>query len=181
MILKKGSAGAALLGCLCLAGHMGTMTFSLFTGWYRLDLCKNLAHLTLCFISIHALLSICSIFFCHEGASAAYKKMNYRWILQRASAILIVLLIHVHTKAYSHMATGVPLSGGWSLLYCLSEVLYIAFVAIHVGLSFSRALLTFGWVQSGRIIRYIDIGAGIVCGAAGICAATAVIRFFGGA
>ena len=34
MILKKCSAAAALLGILCLAGHMGTMCFSLFTGWY---------------------------------------------------------------------------------------------------------------------------------------------------
>ena len=47
MILKKCSAAAALLGILCLAGHMGTMSFSLFTGWYVMDLCKGLAHLTL--------------------------------------------------------------------------------------------------------------------------------------
>ena len=178
MILKKLSAAAALLGILALAGHMGTMTFSLFTGWYVLDLYKGLAHLTLLCILIHGFLSVCSVFFCHEGASLTYKRENRRWILQRASAILIVLLIHLHTKAYSHMATGVPLSPGQSVLFCLSEVCYIASVTIHVGTSFSRAVVTWGWVASGRTLRRLDAGAGIVCGAAGICGAAAVIRFF---
>ena len=178
MILKKCSAAAALLGILCLAGHMGTMCFSLFTGWYVLDLCKGLAHLTLYCIAVHALLSVCSVFFFHDGADAGYRKENRRWLFQRATAILIVLLLHVHTRAYGHMATGEVLTWWEAFLYCCSEVLYIASVTVHAAVSFSRAFVTFGWVKSQKAVRRIDRGAGAVCGAAGVCAAAAVIRFF---
>ena len=137
MILKKCSAAAALLGILCLAGHMGTMCFSLFTGWYVLDLCKGLAHLTLYCIAVHALLSVCSIFFFHDGADNVYKKENRRWIFQRGTAILIVLLLHAHTRAYGHMATGEVLAWWEAFLYCCCEVLYIASVTVHAAVSFS--------------------------------------------
>lgn len=119
-----------------------------------------------------------SFFFLHDGARILYKKENLRLVLQRSSAIVIVVLLHVHTKAYAHMATGEALSKNQALLYCVSEIVYITAVMMHTALSFSKAFITLGWIKSSVAAKRIDWIAYIVCGSAGIVAAVAVYLFF---
>ena len=112
MKLKKINAVLGLLIVLSLCGHAGTMGFSLWTGWYSFLLCKSLAKITISLLVLHVFCSLCLFFFVHDGAGLKYSKCNVSTILQRISALLILGLLHIHMKAYAHMATGTVLGTG---------------------------------------------------------------------
>ena len=112
-----------LLIVLSLCGHAGTMGFSLWTGWYSFLLCKSLAKITISLLVLHVFCSLCLFFFVHDGAGLKYSKCNVSTILQRISALLILGLLHIHMKAYAHMATGTVLGTGQTAFLCVTEIM----------------------------------------------------------
>ncbi len=112
MKLKKINAILGLTIIAALVCHVGTMTYSLITYWYDLTLCKFFAHAAVTLMILHILTSLCIFFFFHDGSSAHYLSMNKRTIIQRITAILMIVFVHFHIFAYSHMATGETLSQG---------------------------------------------------------------------
>lgn len=178
MILKKTNAVLGLMIIAAVICHAGTMTFSLITFWYDFAICKFFAHAAVTFMILHALMSICLFFFQHDGSDMRYSRQNMRTLLQRITAVVMIVLIHFHTSAYAHMATGETLSTGTAVFRCITECIYILSVFLHTAMSFSRALVTLGWISSMRTAARIDRFACIVCGLAAICSLFAVIRFF---
>lgn len=106
MILKKTNAVLGLMIIAAVICHAGTMTFSLITFWYDFAICKFFAHAAVTFMILHALMSICLFFFQHDGSDMRYSRQNMRTLLQRITAVVMIVLIHFHTSAYAHMATG---------------------------------------------------------------------------
>lgn len=178
MLLKKTNAIAALCIILFLTGHMETMCFSLLTGWYNLSICKTFAYLAAGAFCTHAFLSIVILFFLHDGTSLRYPKENKRLILQRGTALVMLVFIHTHTQAYAHMATGEVLSQTMALFFCVCEIIYIVSVLTHTALSLSKGLVTLGAVHSISVVTWIDRIAAIICSLAGIVAIFAVTGFF---
>lgn len=179
MKLKKVNALAGLMTTLLLLCHTGTMTLSLYTGWYNYPVCKTFARLVFLFVSVHIICSLIILFFCHDGSETVlYKKANTRLILQRASAVLMMLLIHTHTKAYQHMATGTTLTTGQSLFFLIFEILFLFTVMLHVAMSFSKALITLGILSSSEKAEILDKIIMILCILLAVASCGGVASFF---
>lgn len=176
--LKKMNAAMAFMVILSLLCHAGTMCFSLWTGWYNLLIAKTFAYITVISLAFHVLFSLILFFFVHDGANLKYTKENRSTFLQRTSALAMLILLHAHVNAYSHMATGEVLTTGQTIFYCLSELLFYASVMTHVAVSFSKGLITLGFVSSAETIHRIDIAAYIICAVGMVATTGGMLRFF---
>ncbi|MGN0421672.1 MAG: hypothetical protein ACI4EY_02940 [Lachnospiraceae bacterium] len=156
MKLKKVNAAIGLLIVLALGGHAGTMGYSLWTGWYSYVVCKMLARLTVSLVSVHVILTLVEYFFFHDGSEFKYKNYNWSAILQRATAIAMIVLLHIHMKAYAHVVTGVVLTTGQTVFFCVEELLFFAAVLSHAAVSVSKGVITLGLVSTPRAILVID-------------------------
>ena len=178
--LKKINAAMAFLVILSLFCHAGTMCVSLWTGWYNFLIAKTFAYITVIALAFHVLFSLILFFFVHDGANLKYTKENRTAFLQRASALAILILLHAHVNAYSHMSTGEVLTTGQTIFYCLTELLFFASVMTHVAVSFSKGLITLGLVSSAETIHRIDIAAYIICVLAMAATTGGMLHFFVG-
>ena len=96
---------------------------------------KTFANVTAGALALHALTSLIMFFFFHDGASLKYKKENKIVIIQRVTALTILILLPVHITAYSHMAAGGTLTAARTVFYCVSESLFFACVMSHAAVS----------------------------------------------
>lgn len=170
MKLKKLNAVVGLLIVLALCGHAGTMGYSLWTGWYHFAACKTLAKIAVYLAAVHVVVTCTEFFFCHDGSGFHYKNGNFSTILQRITAIAMLVLLHVHMKAYAHVVTGQVLATGQTVFFCITELLFFASVFTHAAVSVSKAIITLGLVSSPRTIAIIDR----ICYVIGACAMLSV-------
>lgn len=177
-ILKKVNAAMAMLVLLSLCGHAGTMCFSLWTGWYNFLIAKSFAYVTVIALAFHVLISLTTFFFFHDGANLKYTKENRTTFLQRVSALAMLVLLHAHMNAYSHMATGEVLTIGKTIFYCISEFLFFASVMTHVAVSFSKGLITLGLVSSAESVHRIDIISYFICALVMLATTGGMLSFF---
>lgn len=178
MRLKKWNAVLGLGIVAALLCHAGTMVCSLLTGWYDPALCKGFAHTAVVLLVLHVLTTLCIFFFKHDGAGARYARQNARTWVQRATALLILIFIHMHTTAYAHMATGETLTRGASIFHGITESIYLLAVCTHTAVSFGKAFVTLGWISSSKAAKRLDAVAYTVCGIVAAAALFAVLCFF---
>lgn len=178
MKLKRINAVLGLLIVLSLCGHAGTMIFSLWTGWYSFVICKLLAKTTVSLLVLHVFCSLCLFFFVHDGTELKYKKYNISTALQRISALAILVLLHVHMKAYSHMATGTVLNGCQTAFFCVTELLFFASVMTHIAVSISKAVISLGLTESADMVYIIDKISYVVCALVMLAASGGMLSFF---
>lgn len=180
MILKKINAVLGLSIIAALICHGGTMTYSLITYWYNYTICKFFAYAAVVLMILHALMSICVFFFLHDGSSISYSRLNASTLIQRVTAVLMIIFIHFHTTAYAHMATGESLSAGKTFFVLITEYIYILSVFLHTAVSFSKALITLGLISSTKTARRVDKAAYIICGVFALGALYEITAFFVG-
>ncbi|MGN0808113.1 MAG: hypothetical protein ACI4MN_06695 [Candidatus Coproplasma sp.] len=178
MVLKKINAVSALAAMLVAMGHIGIMSYSLWTGWYNYNVCKGFARATASLFILHALLSIVVFFFKHDSANVKYAKRNVGVIIQRVFAILMLVLIHFHTSAYAHVVTGEVLSTGMAVLRIITEILFFGSVLVHMGDSCPKALITLGVLRSEKAFRIVAYISCIICGLLFIAASGGVVSFY---
>lgn len=179
MILKKLNAISALLATLSLCGHLVIMTRSLFTGWYNFSLCKGLAHATMCIVIFHVFLSAVIMFFLHDGTDMKkYAGQNISTVIQRASALIGVVFLHMHVRSYTFMATHEVLSPLKSHITGITEVIFVSAILVHVAVSLSKVLISLGIVSSNQVLQRVNKIVYAICLILGIAAATAILRFF---
>lgn len=178
MKLKKINAIAALAVILLLAGHISVMTFSLWTGWYNYRICKMLPRMALTILLIHILLSLVILFFSHDGADMKYRRLNAGTIVQRTSAIAMMILIHLHMNAYAHVAAGITLSAGMTIFRIVTELLFFASVLAHIAVSCEKGCITLGIVRTEKTIRIIKITAYLVCTLLLLAAGSGAVSFY---
>lgn len=161
-----------------LLGHLGTMCYSMLTGWYDVSICKGLAHQTAAAVAIHVMLSLILVFFFHDGADfSKYKKQNRRVILQRTSGLVIIALLHLHTKAFGFIVTGMALSSAEKCFLLITELLFFGAIFVHLGVSFSRSLISMGMIRSDAVQKRVDWLLGIFCGLLLVITMVALTRF----
>ena len=162
----------------CLLGHLGTMTYSLLTGWYNYVVCKSLAHFTCGVFGVHVILSLCVVFFLHDGTSMGYYwRNNTKTVLQRASGIIMICLVHLHVEEYAFIVAGAPLSPGAKLGIIAVELLFWGSMFTHIAVSLSKSCISFGLIRTERAERMIDRAAMIICIILMILICFAMIRF----
>ena len=178
MKLQKTNAIAALAVILFLAGHICVMTFSLWTGWYNYRICKMLPRMALTVLLVHILLSIIIFFFSHDGADTRYKRLNAATMVQRATAIAMMILIHLHMKAYAHVAAGITLSTGTTVFRIVTELLFFTSVLAHIAVSCEKACITLGLVRTEKSVRIIQTAAYLICTVLLLAAGCGAVSFY---
>lgn len=178
MLLKKCNAICSWIIIGILIGHLGTMSYSMLTGWYNLSVCKKLAQGTAIAVAIHVTLSLILVFFFHDGTDfSKYKKQNRRIILQRVSALVMLALLHLHIKAFGFIVAGTVLSVADKGFILITEFVFFGSIFVHLGVSFSRSLISMGIIRSDAAQKRADCVLGILCGLLFVVTMVALTRF----
>ena len=161
MTVKKWNARLSLLTILLLLIHEGYQLFAYITFYYNPVLSKVSGYaLAGCFV-LHAILSMIGVAFLHDGKSVAYKKLNIRTVLQRVSAVLLILLLPLHIFSFPLLKSS---AGGFGyLLVEAAQIIFYATLFCHVATSFSNALITLGWLSDIKKKRIIDVVVIVIC------------------
>ena len=158
MVLKKATAALGLLSILLMLAHVIFSVFSYLTMYYNPTVTKLLAWPFTVVACLHAVCGMMSVFMQSDGTRAdLYPKKNLRTILQRVSAALIFPLLILHIKTFELMQQSAENGQkGIILLLILGEILFFAVFITHVVTSFTKALITLGWMTSRQTQNRVD-------------------------
>lgn len=177
-MLKKCNSICSWILTLFLLGHLFTMSYSMLTGWYDYSICKMLARSTAAITALHVLISLIIVFFLHDGSQLTnYPRHNKRTILQRASGLVIICLLHLHVNAFSFIVSGTALSVFHKLSILITEILFFVAIFVHLGTSFSRSLITMGWLTSDKAEQKADLVIMILCAVLMLLTTFALVRY----
>lgn len=159
MLLRKINAGCSLLSTILLLDH------AIFLSIWMLSRCSIsksagfMPWVLMGVVVVHALISIDLAISGHEGAEKrkckSYPKMNAATIVQRASGILMALLVGLHIAgAANHFQP--------KALHAVVHPLFFTVVLAHIAVSTSKSLITLG-IGSANFIKAVDIGIKVLC------------------
>lgn len=155
MNIKKWNARLSLLTLVLLLIHEGYQLYAYITFYYNPTLSKVSGYATAgCFV-LHAILSMICVFGLHDAKNVAYKKLNIRTVMQRVSAVLILVLLPLHIFSFSLLRISV--GGIGYVLVEAAQILFYVMLTCHVVLSFSNALITLGRLSDMKKKRIIDV------------------------
>lgn len=171
MKLKKINAVLTWFTSMCFLTHLYTMSVFMLTGWFNVGICMAGARATAMFVSLHTVISLIILFFSHDGSSLTrYAKLNKETVMQRATAISMMILVHFHLKAFGFITAGTALSIGQKIFIIVTEVLFFASCNAHLGISFPRSLITMGIIRedsaelkAARITRLVTVLSDVFC------------------
>ncbi len=159
MKIKKINALLSLLTTLALLVHIGYQSYAYLTMYYNPQL-KTLTALPFIVLTcVHAILGMSLVFLLGDGTRLnLYAKINIRTILQRLSAALIFPLLILHLNTYS-LLKSTSTDGQWFpfVLLLICQTLFYGVAITHAAVSFSRALITLGWLTTKRRQKKVDL------------------------
>ena len=158
MRLKKINAVLALLSMAALLLHVGYTVFCYLAFYYNPTLKIVTAIPFMVLACLHAVCGMAAVFMQADGTRLdLYPRLNMRTVLQRISAALIfpMLILHINTFRLMQMSKEAG-NTFFLVLLLLSEPLFFGVVITHVSVSFSKALITVGWLRSVEKQRVID-------------------------
>lgn len=161
MTVKKLNAVCTWILTATLLGHIVTTLAFLLTGWYELKLFMVLPRIVGIVCVIHVCISMYVFFIQHDGSYiGGYGRLNQRTIVQRASGILILALVHPHVKLFeSFLYEGLPLSLPHKIMVFIVEMVFFGAIYTHLECSFSRSFISMGMIRSEKSEHVIDMGA----------------------
>ena len=161
MGIKKWNARLSLLTTALLLIHEGYQLCAYLTFYYNPTLsaisdCSAAG----CFV-LHGILSAICVFALHDAKAIAYKKLNIRTLLQRISAVMIILLLPIHIFSFSLLQSS---AGGLGyILIEAAQIIFYAALSCHIAMSFSGALITLGRLSDIKKKRVIDAVVLVIC------------------
>ena len=163
MKLKKANAILGLLTMAILLIHAGYQVIAYVLFLYDPVVTGILAWATVVVCSLHAVMGMSIVMFCHDGSTAAqYPGANLRTVIQRASAIGILVMLVLHVKAYDILKSGTP-----GLIFAeLMQMLFFSCVFAHIAASFTNAFITLGLLSDMERKKKIDRAVWVICAAA---------------
>lgn len=181
MNIKKWNARLSLLTIALLLIHEGYQLYAYLTFYYNPTLSKVSGFVTAgCFV-LHGILSAICIFALHDSKTVAYKKRNIRTLLQRISAVMILVLLPIHIFSFSLLQSSI---GGIGYVFIEAvQIIFYAALSCHIALSFSNALITLGRLSDIKKKRIIDMVVLIICAllfiAVSVIITTTHVKIFG--
>ena len=163
MKLKKANAILGLLTMAILLIHAGYQVIAYVLFLYDPMVTRILAWATAGVCSLHAVLGMSIVMFRHDGSTAAqYPEANLRTVIQRASAIGMLVMLVLHVKAYDILKSGTP-----GLIFAeLVQVLFFSCVFAHIATSFTNAFITLGVLSDMERKKKNDRAVWVICVAA---------------
>ena len=179
MIVKKCNTICSWILIIALIIHISVTVCFLFTGWYDVDLFIETSRAVAGICMLHICLSLAAVFFLHDGSDLGrYGRYNLQTIMQRASGLAILLLIHSHTRLFSNfLYEWLPLTMAGKVHVFVVEMIFFAVIFIHLVFSFSRSFITLGLIRTDVTMKRLDITAGIICAAGFVITFIALARF----
>ncbi len=176
--LKKANAVLALLSTMALIVHISYNIFSYLTMYYNhaMKLLTALPFIVL--TCIHAVLAMCLVFLLGDGTRLdLYPMQNRQTIIQRISAALIFPLLIIHLKTFEFLKA-ISEGKNWIAfaLVILVQVMFYAVSIAHATVSFPKALVTLGMLDSRKGLKVIERISFVVGAALFITSAYAIIR-----
>ena len=161
-MIKKVNTILSLLTFTLLVIHVGYLTVSYLLFFYN-PIATAVTGLSLeaAFI-LHAILSAISVFGAHDSRTIAYKKMNIATVLQRITAVMMIVLLPVHIS-FSNLLNGEGTPRQAFYIFIAVQLLFYGSIFTHVAVSFSKALISLGWLQDDDKRRKIDRTAAVIC------------------
>ena len=161
MNIKKWNARLSLLTVVLFLIHEGYHLYAYTTMYYNPVMSKVTGYALVGALGLHVILSIISVFVLHDAKKVTYKKLNIKTVIQRVSAVLIVLLLPIHILSFGLLQSSV--GGIGYILTEIAQILFYAALCCHIAVSFSNALITLGYLTEMRRKRIIDIVAAVIC------------------
>lgn len=160
MKLKKANAALGLLAIAILLVHAGYQVVAYLLFIYNPVVTQVLAWMTVGVVAFHAIMGMSMVFFLHDGVTVkSYPRANLRTILQRASAIGIMVMLILHIKAFAIMKSGTP----GLIAVEFIQFLFFTSVFTHIGTSFSNAFVTLGLLEDMEKKKKIDRVTWVIC------------------
>lgn len=166
-MIKKLNAVLGLVTILLMLVHVISMSL-LLNGSIQFH--KELIYIAMIFILlfiIHIFVSVVIMFFFNDGSSPMqYPSLNVRTIIQRSTAIIMVIFFHMHFEHYTKTAAdGTLIFVQPDIGIFLAEAVLIITVVMHAAISLPKAFITLGITDNEKrmkkIVRVSDI-VGIV-------------------
>ena len=179
MKLKKANAICGLAVILLLLLHAGYQMVAYVLFLYNPFVTKLFAWTLAGLLALHIIFGMSIVMFAHDGSELAkYPKENRRTILQRASAIAILILFVAHIYAFK-VLTNPALGDSGLYIAGIIQILFFAAVFVHVAMSFSNAFVTLGWLTDLEHKKKIDKVVTVICVIAFIAATIIVLKTYG--
>ena len=175
MKLKKSNAALGLLSILILLIHAGYQIVAYIMFLYNPMVTKLLAWAAVAVISMHAVLGMSIVMFANDGSSITqYPRRNLGTILQRSSAIGIMIMLILHVKAYDILKSGTPGLVAAEFI----QLLFFSCVFTHIATSFSNAFVTLGLLENMDTKKKIDHVIWFICAVIWLAAVIVVGRTY---
>lgn len=160
MTLKKANAACGLLTIFFLLAHAGYQMVTFVMMYHNSTITRILGWACVAAVMMHAVLGMCIMMFSHDGSSLRrYPRENRRTIIQRASAVGIMVLLLLHIQSF-----GIMTSGTLGLIAAeLIQFLFFTCVFLHIGTSFSNAFVTLGWLDDMERKKKTDKVVWVIC------------------
>ncbi len=117
-------------------------------------------------IAVHAVLSAISLFKLSDSKTVLYKRLNIGTVVQRVSAVIMVVLFPFHINTYDFLK-----KNSHGAAFALAETVYIVFYSAlftHIAVSFSRALISLGKLEDDSKRRSINKLVALICALAAL-------------
>ena len=166
--MRKINAGLSLLTTVILLFHSIILSVWMLS---RCSIAKQetiMPWVLLGAMAIHAFISIDLAISSHAGAEKrkvkSYPKLNASTIIQRASGVLMVLLLALHITGASNYYRP-------KMLHAALHPLFFMVALVHAAVSTSKALITLG-IGNARVVKIVDIIVKVLCGLTFIASVT---------
>ena len=161
MNVKKWNARLSLVTVVLFLIHEGYQLYAYTAMYYNPLLSKVTGYALAGVLALHVILSIISVFVLHDAKKVSYKRQNIRTVLQRVSAVPVVLLLPLHIFSFSLLQSS--FGGVGFILTEIAQILFYAALCCHMAVSFSNAFITLGHLTDMRKKRILDIIAAVIC------------------
>lgn len=176
--MKKINSVLTIITTLILIDHLGAMSMFLLTGSMNPMVTKIVAHALCGVVTLHAILSIISVFFMNSGTGIGkYKSQNKNTIIQRATSIVIAIMVHPHLKAFGFIIAKQPLPVPAKVGLIVTQIIFFGAILLHLAVSFSKALITLGLIRNEKAEKRVNLIMNIICAALTIFSSAALIIF----
>ena len=168
----------AVLGLAIIAAFLTHIIYEIYaylTFYYNPVVTKVIAYTVAGLVAMHVIVTIIMIRSGHDrGKGLRYPGLNIRTIIQRASGVLMILILHLHIKNFDILSgtAGTP----WFTVMQAVQVLFYGTVMLHIAASAGNALITLGVITSEKARRRSDIAVWIACAVLFIAASYVIIR-----
>lgn len=162
--MKKINSVLTIITTLILVDHLSAMSMFFLTGSLNLSVTKIIARALCSIVALHALLSIISVFFMHDGAKIGpYKMQNKNTIIQLATSIVIANMLHPHVKAFGFLINKQPITTPAKIMVIVTEIIFFGAILLHLSVSFSKALITLGIIRTEKAEKIVNRVVKILC------------------